>query len=136
MLDFKLTLMDDWQRRRDEIAAAYFSGLADVEDIILPVIRPGSTHTWHKFVIKTENRNDLAAGLRDRGVATMVHYPRILPDEPVMQRYGSSGPEGSTAREVSNQVLSLPIYPELTDREIEHVICSVRSACAGEVAHG
>lgn len=135
VLDYKLTLMDEWQRRRDEIAGAYLTGLAEVEDISLPLVRPNSTHTWHKFVIQAENRDHLADTLRKYGVSTMVHYPRTLPDEPVMKKYSETCSDVSIARSITKRVLSLPIHPELTDREVDHVICSVKSACTRDVKY-
>ena len=85
VLNFKLSRMEEWRKRREQIAQTYLQGLQEIEEVTLPRIRPGSSHTWHKFVIQAANRDRLADQLRKMGVDTRVHYSRALIDEPCLR---------------------------------------------------
>lgn len=128
MLSFKVDQLDEWIGERDEIARIYLEGLKDVPDIILPQKRQGSTHNWHKFVIRSSKRDELEAYLASKGIATMVHYPRPLCDEPLVQGYNlpADAIDVPCTRHITSQVLSLPIFPELTPQEAGYVVECVR----------
>ena len=102
---------DQWQQRRTDIANYYISQLEDKVDLVLP--NQKCTSAWHKFVIKHHNRSSLKNKLKELGVDTRVHYPRTL---------------DNNETEFTRSCLSLPIYPELTDSEVEHVAKSTVSA--------
>lgn len=128
MLDFKLAHLVQWQAERTRIAEIYLHELASVTQLILPKIRTGSTHNWHKFVLRAERRDALAAALKTAGVQTMVHYARALPDEPLIARLGLP-PEATAvpvARQLTSQALSLPVIAELTEAEALHVVSTIR----------
>jgi dTDP-4-amino-4,6-dideoxygalactose transaminase len=81
-------------------------------------------HCFHKFVIDVDNRDDVAAKLKDRGIETKVHYKHPLHELGAYQQY--AGPNIlSTASSLSRRCLSLPIYPELSDSEVEYVASSL-----------
>lgn len=136
ILNFKLTLLDQWQERRDEIALQYRQGLHGINEILLPQIRANSSHSWHKFVVRATDRDRLSAWLRERGVSTMVHYARVLPDEPSLRIYTPTNNSLPVARSMVGQVLSLPIYAELTDEEVCYVIDSIKSFYARGAGDG
>ena len=130
----KLHHFDDWQSRRTDIADYYRTELRPYvrvlehnEDVI---------PSWHKFPIFDEFRQSIADHLSAEGIETKIHYDTLLADTPLYNPSVSpyaSGFEyvdydsfyGEASREVSLTTLSLPIYPELTDEEVEHVITSV-----------
>lgn len=134
MLDFKLSKLAEWQQARTAVAEIYLKALAGIPGVTLPRIRPGSTHNWHKFVLRVKNRDALAAALKDRGIQTMVHYARALPDEPLMQALGL--PEAATAvptaRRLISEVVSLPVYPEMSFEEASYVAAEVHNFYAHE----
>jgi dTDP-4-amino-4,6-dideoxygalactose transaminase len=128
MLDFKLTRLEEWIKERDHIAQIYLVGLSDVRQVNLPKICPGSTHNWHKFVLRAEHRDHLAQYLKDHGIETMIHYPKALADEPLIQSLDLE-PEAvniPVARKAALNVISLPIYPELTEAEVNYVVESIK----------
>lgn len=128
MLDFKLARLEEWIEERDHIAQIYLSGLAAVSQVDLPKLRPGSAHNWHKFVLRAEDRDRLAQHLKDRGIETMIHYPKALCDEPLIQELNLP-PEAMNvpvARKAALNVISLPIYPELTEAEASYVVGSIK----------
>lgn len=128
MLSYKLDQMDDWQARRQALADLYFEGLGDLPDLQLPTLREGSTHNWHKFVVRVPDRDALRAALADAGIGTMVHYGRPLCDEPLIASLGLDDEFTlPAARDAAAHVLSLPCFPELSAEEVRTVIDHVRS---------
>ena len=112
MLWWKLeNRFDAWQQRRTDIAEYYISQLHEYVNIVKP--HKNCTSAWHKFVIKHSTRNDIKNKLNELGVDSRVHYPKTL---------------GGSENSFTKTCLSLPIYPELTDSEVEHVIKSTVSA--------
>lgn len=117
----KLKYFDTWQRRRQEIADYYIENLTDWVDVLLP--NRDVEHSWHKFVIRTEHRSQLQGYLASKNIETKVHYDIPLFEHAVgwdYINYAKDLMRGSTAH--SKEALSLPIYPELTDYEVEHVV--------------
>jgi dTDP-4-amino-4,6-dideoxygalactose transaminase len=120
----KLTYFDDWQLRRQAIADYYISELAEYVDVILP--GPDVVSAWSKFPIRISERHGLRDWLQHRGIETRFHYDKPLFELPVGYDYIDYARElfrESTA--FSREAISLPIYPELTDLEIERVAQSV-----------
>jgi dTDP-4-amino-4,6-dideoxygalactose transaminase len=128
MLDFKLSKMEEWQRQRTRIAEIYLGALAGLPGVMLPRVRPGGSHNWHKFVLRVEDRGRLAAALKAAGVQTMVHYARSLADEPLIARLQlpSQALELPEARRHAAEALSLPIFPELRLEEANYVVEVIR----------
>lgn len=122
----KLKYFDTWQRRRAEIADYYADNLTDWVDVLLP--NQGVEHAWHKFVLRTGNRSQMQGYLASKGIETKIHYAEPLFEHPVGWDYIDYARDlmrGSSAH--SQEALSLPIYPELTDFEVEHVVDSITS---------
>jgi dTDP-4-amino-4,6-dideoxygalactose transaminase len=126
MLVFKLSKMRKWEAERGAIADIYRNGLADLtQQISLPAIAPGSTHNWHKFVIRAADRDGLMAHLKNNGIQTMVHYPTALCDTPLFADYSSESDVPET-RQATRSVLSLPVFAELSAAEAQTVVERVR----------
>jgi dTDP-4-amino-4,6-dideoxygalactose transaminase len=120
----KLTYFDTWQRRRAEIAEYYADNLTDWVDVMLP--NTGVEHAWHKFVIRTGSRSAMQGYLASKGIETKIHYEKPLFEHVAGWDYVDYARDimrGSTAH--SKEALSLPIYPEMTDTEVELVIDSI-----------
>jgi dTDP-4-amino-4,6-dideoxygalactose transaminase len=121
----QLRRLDAWNDRRRELAAHYASELADSK-VQLPVEAPGRRHVYHLFVVRTRRRDDFRAALDAAGVGTLVHYPLAVHRQPAYARLARPGLELS--ERVCGEVVSLPLYPELTDAEAEAVVAAVRAA--------
>lgn len=122
----KLKYFDTWQRRRTEIANYYADNLTDWVDVMLP--NQDVEHAWHKFVMRTGNRSQMQGYLASKGIESKIHYEKPLFEHAVGWDYIDYARDimrGSTAH--SQEALSLPIYPELTDYEVEFVIDSITS---------
>jgi dTDP-4-amino-4,6-dideoxygalactose transaminase len=122
-LSVKLTRLEQWNRRRAAVAAAYREGLVDA-DVILPVEPDQRRSCWHLFVVRHENREGLQAALRVAGVASMVHYPTPPHRQPAYaSRYRVQLP---VADLLAAQVCSLPMGPHLSTEQVDIVIQAVR----------
>lgn len=129
-LRYKLAFLKDWQKRRAAIADYYNSELSNIPGIGIPTIRPGSTHNWHKYVLDIAvGRDGLREHLKQSNVSAMVHYDKTLADEPVIQALQLDPLQTNTpvAKQKVKQVLSLPIFAELTDLEVEKVVSSIKT---------
>jgi dTDP-4-amino-4,6-dideoxygalactose transaminase len=123
VLSVKLKRIDEWNDHRREIAAMYTEGLQDT-GLQLPVEKPGYRHVYHLYVIETEQRDEMLKYLNDAGIDAKTHYPIAIHQQ---EGYPWGKPadldvslpltERSAAR-----VISLPMYPELTQEEIDYVI--------------
>ena len=120
----KTAYLDQWQARRESIARRYIDAFGAVPFRCLIDDSNVSSHCFHKFVIDTSNRDQLQADLRFAGIDTRVHYQHPLHELAAYQQY--AGPSIlSAASSLSRRALSLPIYPELTDSEVDYIISSV-----------
>jgi dTDP-4-amino-4,6-dideoxygalactose transaminase len=126
ILRVKLTALDAGNARRQAIAAAYDAALAD-GPFAPPPRRPGATHVFHQYVLRVPDRTALIARLRAEGVATAIHYPQPVHLQPAYRGRTPLGPAGcaETARAAA-EVMSLPMFPELTDAQVEHVCAALR----------
>ena len=129
----KLQYFDQWQKRRADIANFYTEHLHQFVTPVLP--KSNVKHAWHKYVVTTnrdQHRGELYTYLKERGIETKVHYENTLAD------YTAAGVSNSkwshagfnysylpTASRLVDSCLSLPIYPELTDAEVEYIAESV-----------
>jgi dTDP-4-amino-4,6-dideoxygalactose transaminase len=118
----KLAHLDERNARRRELAAFYRERLADA-GVVLPVEAEGTKHCWHLFVVLVEDRAAFRERLRERGVETLVHYP-----EPIHRQAAYAHlprVDVQVSERLCDQVVSLPLYPELRDDEAEQVVEAV-----------
>jgi len=115
-LRVKLPYLDGWNETRRQHAARYLDGLKDVPGITLPDVPDWCEPVWHQFVIQTPKRDELMGHLSDLGIETMIHYP-VPPHRALGYDYDL--PE---ADRLAREVLSLPVAPHLTDKDIDTVI--------------
>ena len=118
----KVEHLDEWNERRRQLAAFYRERLADA-DVVLPVEAKGRKHCWHLFVVLAEDRDAFRARLRERGVETLVHYPEPIHEQAAYAHLPRV--DVPVSERLCRQVVSLPLYPELTDAEAEQVVEAV-----------
>ncbi|MCL6263678.1 DegT/DnrJ/EryC1/StrS family aminotransferase [Craterilacuibacter sp. RT1T] len=125
-LRVKLKYLDDETQRRCEIATKYSEGLKGCP-VTLPFMPADVKSVWHLYVVRTHERQQLQSALAEIGIATMIHYP-IAPH--LQKAYSSLGykkGDFSVAEIMQDQVISLPISPRMTDREVDFVIESIKN---------
>jgi dTDP-4-amino-4,6-dideoxygalactose transaminase len=123
----KLPHIIAWTQSRIEKAALYKKYLSDIPQIELPIMRADSVHSYHLFVIKAVQRDALRNYLQKQGVNCEIHYPVILPLMPAYSYLKHEWNDFPNAAANQSQILSLPIYPELTEEQIKYVSESVHS---------
>lgn len=129
ILRVKLRFLDADNERRRRIAALYDELLRD-SDLILPLRRADATHVFHLYVVRSGERDELLARLRAEGVGALVHYPVPVHLQPAYSGKNFYDDRLTNTERIASEVLSLPIYPELTDEEIEKVAAACVSYCA------
>ena len=125
MLRVKLHVLDARNRRRAEIAAYYTERLHEL--VVTPPECPSRTAVYHQYVVRTPRRDALRAYLAERDIETGIHYPVPLHRQPAWIRTFGEGPALPRAERAAREILSLPVHPDLTDEEVEHVADAVRS---------
>ena len=122
IINFKLDHLNEWATRRQSIARRYTSVLDELSQVTTPIEQPGETHVFHKYVMTVRSdRNKLRQHLSDAGIGTMVHYGSPLHNEPVFSTHLKPDAEFPEAERFSKEALSLPIYPELHDSEVDQI---------------
>jgi len=127
----KLPLLDGWNGERRQVAAQYGEQLADVGDLRLPPVPEGSEPVWHLYPVWTERPEALATFLAGRGIATGRHYPEPPHLAAAYARFGWRRGEFPVAEELAAHLLSLPIFPGMTDGQVDAVTRAVREFFRG-----
>ncbi len=128
LLRVKLRRLDEWNEERRAIAARYDSLL---EGVTTPVVMPQATHVYHQYTIRSPRREDIRESLRKSDIASAVYYPVPLHLQPVFGYLGYREGDLPEAEKASREVLSLPVFPGMTDVEIERVADAVNRVSAG-----
>jgi dTDP-4-amino-4,6-dideoxygalactose transaminase len=114
--------------RRAAIAARYDAGLAGL-DLVLPARAAGRSHVFHQYVVRSRRRDALREALQAAGIGTNVHYPVPVHLQPAYRDRTALGPSGLAETELAaGEILSLPMYPQLDDAQVERTIAAVRAA--------
>ena len=127
ILSSKLNYILDWTDKRVANAALYDHYLKDIPEIQLPAVRVNTKHTFHLYVIKAQQRDALMEHLTKQEIETAIHYPTPLPHLKAYQYLGHSQDDFPMATQLQSQILSLPIYPELTEDMIRFIATSISS---------
>ena len=131
VLALKLGKLEEWNELRRRHASCY--DIAFAGTTIRPVATTsGSLHARHQYVICVAQRDRVRAALADRGVATAVHYPKLIVDQPPLSRVGWTSSEFPVALKVNHAILSIPCFPELSPPEISWVIESIFSVAGND----
>jgi len=126
VLNVKLKYISDWNRNRRRIAELYNKYLADVEGIILPKMHKDAIPVYHLFVIRTDKRDELKEYLKENNISAGIHYPIGLPFLKAYDYLESKPQDFPVTYEYQNKLLSLPIYPEMTEDMVKYVSEKIR----------
>jgi len=121
ILSVKLPHLPDWITARQNIAKSYSNELAGIGDILTPVTMNYCEHVYHLYVIKTKQRDELRQHLSDSGIETMLNYPKALPFYPAYSYLKHKEEDFPNALRNQDEILSLPIYPEITTESIDYI---------------
>jgi dTDP-4-amino-4,6-dideoxygalactose transaminase len=126
LLRVKLAHLDGWNEQRRTLAARYEAGLGDCAELALPIVPRDVEHVFHLYVVRTPLRNRLRSYLAGTNVQTSVHYPKVVPMQPAYASLGYEKGSFPHAEAVTKEILSLPLFPQLSDHEQEQVVRLVR----------
>jgi dTDP-4-amino-4,6-dideoxygalactose transaminase len=120
-LRVKLSCLNQWIQQRQQIAQWYNERLAGIEGCTLPEVHPDATHTYHLYVIRVEQRDALQQHLNENGIGTLIHYPIPPHLQKAYQSLGFKSGDFSIAETIANTCLSLPIWPGMTESQVDQV---------------
>jgi dTDP-4-amino-4,6-dideoxygalactose transaminase len=121
ILNAKLPHLPAWTAARRRVAACYDELLENVGDVITPTVKRDRDHVYHLYVVRTENRDALRKRLTQRGISTVLNYPKALPFYPAYAYLDHVPQDFPVAYFNQSRILSLPIYPEMPEVAITHV---------------
>lgn len=124
ILGAQLPYVHSWNDRRRAIAARYTEGLKNV--VVTPVEQPGCKHVYHLYVIQTPYRDELQQYMLDRGIQCLIHYPIPAHLQNAYAFLGYKAGDLPTTEHIVKRILSLPMFPEMTEEQIDMVIEGVR----------
>lgn len=127
ILSAKLPYILEWTEKRIEHARVYDKYLSGIEEISTPSVRPGTKHTYHLYVLRAKKRDELIAFLKEKGIETSIHYPSALPNLKAYQYLGYAPSDFPVATLLQDEIISLPMYPELSDEMIQFVSENIRA---------
>jgi dTDP-4-amino-4,6-dideoxygalactose transaminase len=125
VLKVKLPHLPAWTDARRGIAARYDALLNGVGDVVTPKVAPGRDHVYHLYVIRTDKRDALKKHLAAAGIATVLNYPKALPFYPAYAYLGHDAKDFPVAHANQSRILSLPIYPEMSDEMLSYVVARI-----------
>lgn len=132
VLRIKLRHLRGYEQARERIAALYtklFREAGLEARVSLPMIGPNRKHVWNQYTIRVQKRDGLRAYLADKGIGTEVYYPLAMHKQEAFKKFLPPGVKLPVCEALEDEVLSLPMYPELTDQQVERVVGAVRSFC-------
>lgn len=127
ILSVKLRHLEKWTAQRRKVADIYKDFLHDSE-VIIPIEAAGVKHVYHLYVVRMPRRDTIQAALREKGIDTGIHYPIALPYLKAYEYLGHGSKDFPTAMQYSKEILSLPIYPELSRAHLEYICNELRDA--------
>jgi dTDP-4-amino-4,6-dideoxygalactose transaminase len=131
VLRAKLPHLDGWNAERRERVAAYREELAGLGAVVLPEEQAGARSSWHLFVVRVRDRAGLQSHLAALGVTTAVHYPTPLHRQPALTSAVVPDAGLPVSERLADEVLSLPLYPELPLAAVRHIARAVRGFYSG-----
>jgi dTDP-4-amino-4,6-dideoxygalactose transaminase len=128
VLRAKLAKLAVWNARRRSAAARYDALLAPVDGVVRPQTLPGNEHVWHLYVIRVPNRDEVLRKLGEAGIGAGIHYPVPVHMQPAFGDLGYGPGDFPVAEQAAGEILSLPLYPQITEEQQVRVVEAVRRA--------
>lgn len=123
----QLSRLPAWNAQRRGNAGVLNAAIAGVPWLSVPFERAGCTHVFHQYVVKAHDRDRLRAYLTEAGIGSDIYYPHTIPDQPLYQSLGYTSDDLPIARELTKQVLALPIHPAVSAEDLQTIITAIRA---------
>ncbi|MDR2018114.1 MAG: DegT/DnrJ/EryC1/StrS family aminotransferase [Syntrophobacterales bacterium] len=125
MIHYKLPFLDVWNEKRRALASLYTRTLAGIP-VSLPLEEPWARHVYHIYAIRSEKRKDLMTYLSSKGITTIINYPTPIHLQQVYARLGYKEGSFPVAEKAAREIITLPMYPSLTEDEVQYVSQTIR----------
>ena len=126
ILRIELKYLDKWILKRQEAAKYYDELLRDISDIVLPVFKSASRHVFHQYTIRVDKRDELNKKLNEKGIEVLIYYPVPIHLQKAFSYLGYKKGSFPITEKISTEVLSLPMYPEITKEIQEYVVSAIK----------
>lgn len=126
VLDIKLDYLDDFNRKRADIAGFYEKELGKCSGVITPKVKEGVTAVWHQYAFRCEKKDEMGNFLASKGVGSAAFYPVPLHLQKAFEYLNYKEGDLPVAEMLTKQTVCLPIFPELTDEELQYIVDSVK----------
>jgi UDP-2-acetamido-2-deoxy-ribo-hexuluronate aminotransferase len=123
----KMTKFDEEIKRREEVGKRYTSLFKDIKGVKTPTVKDDNTCVYAQYTIVVENRDELQAKLKEKGIPTAVHYPIPLNKQPIFENMSHVG-EIPNAEYVAEHVISLPMSAWLKDEDMDYIVATIKSS--------
>jgi dTDP-4-amino-4,6-dideoxygalactose transaminase len=127
ILRVKLRHLDQWNAERRRAASGYGERLAGLSAVRTPRVAPWAEHVFHLYVIRVAERDRVLRGLREAGIEAGIHYPVPLHLQPAYRYLGYGSGDFPVTEEMANSILSLPLFPEIAEPQLDYVVETLRS---------
>jgi dTDP-4-amino-4,6-dideoxygalactose transaminase len=132
VLRIKLRCLDDDNKRREEIARRYGEAFSSMDEVTPPPMDGDRKSVYHRYVIRTPRRDELMGYLRSQGIGVGIHYPTPLHKQEAWKKKGYGDYHLPVAERVATEILSIPMFPELREEEVEYIITKIEGFFRGE----
>lgn len=126
VLDIKLDYLDDFNRKRADIAGFYEKELGKCNGVMTPKVKEGVTAVWHQYAFRCEKKDEMGNFLASKGVGSAAFYPVPLHLQKAFEYLNYKEGDLPVAEMLTKQTVCLPIFPELTDEELQYIVDSVK----------
>ena len=127
VLRVKMKYLDKWVEGRRAHAKQYAELLGDVKGLVLPVEKPYAKHSYYVYVVRTDNRDEVMAKLKEKGCGCGIHYPLPLHLQPAFKALGGKVGDHPIAEKYAKQIISIPMFPELTPEQVKEAASIIRN---------
>ena len=127
VLSAKLRHLEQWSAKRRSNARFYDAALADVPEVTTPYVDPANESIYNQYTIRVDRRDELQNHLKNRGIGNAIYYPLPLHLQPCFAYLGYKQGSCPESERAAREVLSIPIYPELTEGQMNEVVAAVRT---------
>lgn len=122
VINVKLKYIDQWNEKRRSHAARYSELLKDLKNVVFPYTAPFNSHVFHQFTLQVQDRSGLQKFLGEKGIASGIHYPIPLHQQPVFSNLEYKNGDFPVSEQIAKNVISLPVYPELPEDQLDFVV--------------
>ncbi len=124
----KLKHLDKWNQMRAHNASLYNQLLKNVDGVVTPLLKENRTHVYQTYAILVKNRDKVMEALKAKGISVLVHYPIPLHLQEAFKELGYRQGDFPISERISSEILSLPMYPHLTEKQIKEVVAAIKES--------